>query len=254
MTTDKRQKLKKLLDVHKPGTVLLSSWLTEMGISRDLQTYYRRSGWLEAVGTGAFRRPGDEVAWQGGLYSLQVQARLPIHAGAMSALSMGGLAHYLRFRETVSLFSPPKTTLPTWFRNHDWGVSIQHSRTSFLPQDLGLMTHEEKTFTIAVATPERAILECLFLAPARLDLVECYQVMAGLVNLRPAIVQQLLEACSSIRVKRLFLYMAEKAEHPWLPLLDTARLQLGRGDRSIVIGGVYVGRHKITIPRELASL
>lgn len=254
MTTDNQQKLKKLLALHQPGTILLSSWLDEMGISYDLQTYYRRSGWLETVGRGAFKRPSEDVDWQGGVYSLQTQAKLPIHAGALTALALSGQAHYLRFGEVILLFFPLKTPLPAWFRNYDWGVSMQHVGTSFLPEDIGLMTYEVKTFSITISAPERAILECLYLAPARLDLVECYQVMEGLVNLRPSLLQQLLEVCRSIRVKRLFLYMADKASHQWWPLLDTAKLELGRGDRSIVRGGVYDVKYKISIPQELASL
>lgn len=253
MATQDEHKIKRLLDLHSPGTVLLPSWLEARGISRDLQAYYRRSGWLEAVGVGALKRPHEELTWQGGVHSLQIQAQLPVHIGAITALSMQGLAHYVRFGEAVYLFSPPKTTLPGWFRSRDWGVSINHINTKFLPVDLGLMTQEQKTFSISLATPERAMLECLYLAPDRLDLVECYQVMEGLVNLRPGLVRQLLEACSSVKVKRLFLYMADKAEHQWFEALDTAGLELGSGDRSVGRGGVYVSKYKISIPQELAQ-
>src|SRR5688572_1606900 len=123
MATDNKQKIKKLLSIHKPGTACLAAWLAAEGISRDLQTYYRRSRWLDSIGKGAFRRPDDKVNWQGGLHALQAQANSPIHAGAMTALSMQGLAHYLRFgRETAFLFAAPKTPLPAWFRNHDWNA------------------------------------------------------------------------------------------------------------------------------------
>jgi hypothetical protein len=36
------------------------------------------------------------------------------------------------------------------------------------------------------------------------------------LNLRPKLVQQLLEACSSVKVKRLFLYMADIPRAQWL--------------------------------------
>lgn len=255
MATNNEQKIKKLLGLHQPGTVCLAAWLEGFSISRNLQTYYRRSGWLEAIGKGAFKRPGDDVHWQGGLYTLQVQARLPIHVGAMTALSMQGLAHYLRLgTETVFLFSIPKKPLPAWFRNHDWNVVIRHIKTTVLPDTLGLTDREEKNFTIEMSGPERAILECLYLAPDEQDLLECYQVMEGLANLRPKLVQELLEACTSIQVKRLFLYMAEKANHQWLSFIDTSRLELGKGDRSVVKGGIYISKYRMTIPRELAAL
>ena len=114
MTTENEQKIKKLLTQHKPGTVCLAAWLESLGISHDLQKHYRKGGWLQSLGTGAFKRPGDNIQWQGGLYALQYQASLALHVGALTALSLQGLAHYFRLsqKEKVFLFSPTKTTLP----------------------------------------------------------------------------------------------------------------------------------------------
>lgn len=253
MSTQNEHKLKKVLDMHLPGTVVLAKWLQSMGISRELQKRYRQSGWLESVGTGAFRRSGEKVTWQGALYAMQTQAKLPIHAGALTALSMQGLAHYFRVsEETVFLFSPQQTLLPRWFKNYSWGYPVQHSKTSFLPQGLGLTVHEEKNFTINISAPERAILECLYLSPRKLDLIECYHLMEALSNLRPKVVQDLLEKCNSVKVKRLFLFMASKARHQWLNFIDQNRIDLGKGDRSVVSGGVYNSDFQISIPKELA--
>lgn len=255
MTTDNEHKIQKMLALHKQGTVSLASWLEGASISRDLQAYYRRSGWLAAIGKGAFVRPDDAVGWQGGLYALQAQAGLSIHAGAITALAMQGFAHYVRLgAEQVTLFALPKTPYPTWFKTYDWGTNIQLVRTSILPNDLGLMEHEEKTFSIRISTPERAILECLHLAPDAMDLVECAQVMEGMTTLRPKLLQPLLEQCSSIKVKRLFLYLASRAGHDWFKRLDTTKLELGRGDRTITRGGVYIAQHGITVPQALVQL
>jgi hypothetical protein len=255
MSTQKEPKIRKLLEQHTPGTVCLATWLESIGISRDLQKRYRKSGWLESVGTGAFKRPGDTVQWQGGLYALQTQAHLPVHAGAFTALSRRGLLHYARVaKETVFLFSPPKTTLPKWFKDYNWDSLVHHVKTSMLSETLGLTKHEEKTFTITISSPERAILECLYLTPNTLDLVECYHVLEGLTNLRPKMMQELLEACTSIKVKRLFLYMAEKAGHQWLSFIDRSKVSLGSGHRNLVKGGVHVAPFQINVPTELAAL
>lgn len=255
MTTNNKDKLKKLLDTHLPGTVYVASWLEDHGISRDLQKHYRKSGWLESAGTGAFKRPGEQVTWQGGLYALQVQSGLAVHAGALTALVLRGFAHYVRLgAETIFLFSPPKTNLPTWFRNRDWGQKIHHCKTSVLPSGLALADYQAGAFSIKISAPERAILECLHLAPDSVDLVECYQVMEGLTTLRPKLLQPLLEQCSSIKAKRLFLYMAEKARQDWLKDLDISKFDLGAGDRAITKGGVYVSRYGLTVPEELVKL
>lgn len=255
MSTQKFQKLNQFLSEHKPGTVCLASWLEQLGISRDLQKRYRGSGWLETVGPGAFKRPSDELHWQGALYTLQAQAVLPVHAGAITALSMQGLAHYLRTgAEEVFLFLPPGVNPPRWFKQADLKVFIRVVRTALFPPGIGLIEYESKTFNIWISTPERAILECLFLAPDDMDLVECYHLMEGMVNLRPKLLQELLEHCTSIKVKRLFLYMAKKAGHQWLQFLNAGPLDLGKGKRSLVKGGVFDAEFQITIPKELAEL
>jgi hypothetical protein len=255
MDTNNREKLKKLLDSHLPGTVYVVSWLEGRGISRDLQKHYRKSGWLETAGTGAFKRPGEQVTWQGGLYALQAQSGLAVHAGALTALALQGYAHYLRLgAETVFLFSPPKTSLPAWFKNRDWGQKIHHCKTSVLPPGLALADYQAGAFSIKISTPERAFLECLHLSPDTVDLVECYQVMEGLTTLRPKLLQPLLEQCGSVKVKRLFLYMAEKAGHDWFKRLDTTKFDLGAGARTVTKGGVYVSRYGLTVPEELVKL
>lgn len=253
MSTNSDSKLKKLLDLHTPGTVLLASWLEKQGISRSLQARYRRSGWLASVGSGAFKRPKEELTWQGGLRALQAQAGLQIHPGALTALTLHGFAHYLRLDPSiVFLFSARGVKLPAWFRKHDWGSALQHVPTSLLPLEVGLVDHEEKTFSIRLSAPERAMLECLYLAPQELDLQECFHVMEGLANLRPIVVQQLLEQCTSIKVKRLFLYLAERAGHQWLNFVNLSAVDLGNGVRSLCKGGVHVAKYNLVVPQSLA--
>ena len=255
MTTESEKKIRKMLSLHKQGTVCVAPWLEKQGISRDLQAYYRRSGWLQSLGTGAFIKPDDNVSWTGGLYALQEQLKTSIHAGAMTALSMQGMAHYVRMgAEKAYLFAPPKTKLPAWFKNHDWGAEIDFTATSLLPENVGLIEYEEKNYSIQISAPERAFLECLYLAPEKLDLVECYQVMEGLTTLRPKLLQSLLEQCGSIKVTRLFLYMATKAGHDWYKRLDQSQFNLGKGSRTITQGGVYVPEFQIIVPEELVKL
>ena len=255
MTTQKSTKINYLLSKHLPGTICIAPWLENQGISKDLQKHYRKSGWLEKIGTGAFKRPNDPIDWQGGLYTLQFQAELPIHVGAITALTMHGVTHYIRTtQEKIYLFSPPQTLLPLWFKKFDWANPIQHVRTSLLPEKIGLISHELKTFEIKISTPERAIIECLYLTPNELDLVECYQLFEGMTNLRPKYLQDTLQQCNSIKVKRLFLYMANKARHQWLKHLDTGKINLGKGKRSLVKKGIYNAEFQITLPEELVKL
>lgn len=255
MTTKKENKLKKLLEIHKPGMVLHASWLNQNGISRDLQHYYLRSGWLEALGTGAFKRTKDEITWESALSSVQAQSDISVHAGALTALTKQGFSHYFRLsKDNIYIFSDNKKNLPKWYLNYDWPNAIKFIRTSLLPKKIALMDFKEENYTLKISSPERAILECVHISPKYLDAVECYQILEGLSNLRPKLLQQLLEECNSIKVKRLFLYMAEKANHQWFNFLNVEKIDQGTGDRRIAKGGTYISKYKIVVPKALASL
>ncbi|MFO0911578.1 MAG: type IV toxin-antitoxin system AbiEi family antitoxin domain-containing protein [Pirellulales bacterium] len=248
------QKITKLLAGHRPGTLLLAKWLEKHGISRALQHRYLDSGWLESIGPGAFRRTGDEVTILGAVATLQQQADSQLHPGAITALELLGLAHYVRLAATnVWLFSPARKTLPSWLRNHDWKTDIRHYNTTFLPQHVGLQDHVIGSFQLRISSAERAAMECLYLAPDDMDLVEVREIFTGLSAMRPKLLQLLLEQCKSIKVKRLLLYLGDLTHAPWRQHIDRTRIDLGSGHRQLKPGGHYVSEYDLTIPEELAG-
>lgn len=254
MSTDNETKINQLLRSHSAGGVFLSAWLAKKGYSLDLQKRYRKSRWLAPIGTGAMIRAGEKVGYEGGLYALQAQAGMTIHPGGRTALAMQGKAHYLEMGAGKAvLFGNANEKLPTWFKKYDWGVEIEYHPTSFLPPKLGMIELETKTFSLRVSGPVRALMECLYLAPEKQELVECLELMEGLNNARPQLVQSMLEQCQSVKVKRLFLYLAEKVGHKWVEFLDLKKVDLGKGKRSLVKNGVLVPKYAITVPKELES-
>jgi hypothetical protein len=64
------------------------------------------------------------------------------------------------------------------------------------------------------------------------------------------VLQALLEACRSVKVKRLFLWAAESAGHEWFKRLAVDRLDLGKGKRSLYRGGRFDPRYRITVPKQ----
>jgi hypothetical protein len=252
MSTEKKTKINQLLRLQPSEVVFLSTWLSKQGYNLDLQKRYRNSHWLETIGTGAMIRAGDSVTYESALYALQNQAQSTIHPGGRTALSLQGRAHYLELSaKKVVLFGGAKEKLPTWFQKYDWEVAIDYHPTSFLPPEMGMVDVERKFFSLKVSGPVRALMECLYLAPEKQELLECYELMEGLNNVRPQLVQSLLEACRSVKVKRLFMYIAEKAGHDWVSYLNTEKINFGSGKRSIVENGVYITKYQITVPKNL---
>ena len=77
--------------------------------------------------------------------------------------------------------------------------------------------------------------------------------MESLTTLRPKLLQQLLETCTSQKVKRLFLYMAEKAGHPWFKALKLDAIEIGTSRLMASSTGKYISKYNMTIPKELAE-
>jgi len=75
--------------------------------------------------------------------------------------------------------------------------------------------------------------------------------MDGLTTLRPLQAQELLENCKSIKVKRLFLFFAEKVGHSWFKYIDIKKIDLGSGNRSLAKDGVLVSKYQLVVPKEL---
>lgn len=254
MNTERESKINTLLSTQPSGVVLCSAWLVEHGYSLDLQKQYKKSRWFDSIGTGALVRHGDQVDYLGGIYALQSQLGLGVHPAGKTALSLQGKSHYLDLStKKIQLFGGKDDSLPLWFKKRDWRLNVECKLTGFLPPELGLVEINHKGFKIKVSSPPRAVMECLYLAPNYQPLLEVFELMEGLNNLRPATVQKLLESCTSVKVKRLFLYLADKAGHEWFSYIKLDKVDLGTGKRAIVNDGVYVSKYQITVPKELEA-
>jgi hypothetical protein len=131
MTSAQSSKINQLLKKWPIGAVAVLSWLEQQGVYQQLIHEYEKTSWVRRVGRGAYARAGDKVEWPGGLYALQEQRGLSIHAGGKTALSMQGYAHYVPMGQgtTVVLFGPPNVKLPLWFKQYRWGVKIRYTTT-----------------------------------------------------------------------------------------------------------------------------
>ena len=202
-------------------------------------------------------KAGDPLLLSGALAALQnagtptlrgVQAN--VHIGGRSALELQGFGHYLQIgaKNETTVFVGGKTALPVWFENNDWGNKIKIYRVSlFRDETVGMMDFQDGELTMKISNTARAMMECLALCPERFPLAECFELMEGLGSLRPAKVQELLVSCKSVKVKRLFLYFAEKVNHSWFKYLDTSKIDIGAGKRSLVKGGVLAAKYGIVV-------
>jgi hypothetical protein len=104
---------------------------------------------------------------------------------------------------------------------------------------------------LTVSTPERAAIELVDELPNNESFDQIDALLGGMATLSPRRVQRLLEACTSVKVKRLFLFFAERHNHAWFKQLKLDRIDLGSGKRVLVEGGSLSPKYLITVPDSL---
>ncbi|KAB2311503.1 hypothetical protein F8A87_06780 [Betaproteobacteria bacterium SCN2] len=278
MSEHKSGKLNLLHDLLEEGLLAPTWWLEEHGYSRALIAKYAESGWLVSPARGVYRRPGPPLKWQHVVASLQLLAGCYLHVGGRTALVHHGMGHYVRMSgaETIYLYGPE--VLPAWvnklgleerfvarndamFNTLRARLDEQGTYVDFQGKPLGPSQYSEFglqqtawgpwEWWLLYSSNERAIFEVLQDVPAKESVYEADVLMQGLVNLRPNRVTALLKACASVKVKRLFLALAERHQHQWLKHLDLNDVDLGKGKRMLVPGGKLHPRYQITLPTDL---
>lgn len=250
------------------GFLLGSDWMSLNGISRQSAHQYAKSGWLEHVAHGVYRRPHSAqqpidptTDWKVLLLSLQWIMGYGVHLGGTSALNLEGYTHYLPLggKEDVYLYGD----VPKWVAKVPITATL-HQRPASLFKDraLGIDNAEfdvdgsdERAGTpwlwpIRSSCPERAILEALDELPDRESFHNLDMLFQSLTNLRPRVLTALLQSCRKVKVKRLFFVFADKHQHAWLKHVDRSVVDFGTGDRSLVKGGRLHSVYRITVPAE----
>jgi hypothetical protein len=251
-TSRKLSKINQVFRKWPKGTVATQDWLTEQGVSSKLAIWHVGSGWLARFGPRAFTQPDDQVDWRGGLYALQTQLGMTVHAGGVTSLELQGRSHFIPLGEKkmVILISDRPEQLPAWFKKHQWKDNVEHRCLSLFENVPKEATTQLDCggFKVAMSSAERAIMEQIHMAGSNNEIEHVLQLMEGLTTLRPQIAQELLESCRSAKVKRVFLWSAETAGHSWFNRLDLSRFDLGKGKRQIYKGGRLNQKYGITVP------
>ncbi|MBU1086589.1 MAG: type IV toxin-antitoxin system AbiEi family antitoxin [Candidatus Omnitrophica bacterium] len=254
MDRQNRSILNNLLRSWPRNTVAVSTWLNDHGVYRQLAGTYVKSGWIERIGQGAFKRSGESLDWSGGLYTLQRQLNMSVHPAGKTALELHGGAHYLPAnlkQAKIVLFGAKNEKLPRWFKNYKWEAVVRYVMTGLFGEntELGLTTFNFGNYEIKISSAERAVVELCYDVPIRESFDELDQIMSGLTTLRPRMVQELLEKCGSVKAKRLFMYLAEKHNHAWVKKLNPEKVNFGTGKRSLCNDGHYDSKYKIVVSR-----
>ena len=284
MSYQNRDKLNRLHRLLPEGLVADAAWFTRMGYPSPLRSRYVASGWLEPVVRGVFRRPLHvpgtaetvPLRWQHVVVSLQLVLERAIVVGGRTALELQGFAHYTSSAPPGEVHLYGDDGAPGWLGKlrMETAFVFHNARKLFRGEPIadgvvrlkavlagdgpdvvhGSLTWRrlgEVEWPLVLSTPERAALEVLDELPNKETFHQVDALMDGLASLSPRRVDALLRECRSVKVRRLFLWFAERAGHGWLEHVDREAVDLGSGKRMLAIGGKLDAKYGITVPEDL---
>lgn len=271
MTKLAHGKLNRLQELPE-GALVDAGWLERHGYSTSLRSQYVKAGWLNQPARRVYRRSHGPLDWKQVVISLQAFLDSPQTVGGKTALEERGFAHYLKQPTSViELYGPERP--PSWLNTLPMETKFRwHNSRRLFPDDTSLVRKEEAepafasnpslpggfmafsggvTWPLRLSSIERALLELLDELPNHESFHEVDMLMEGLSNLSPRRLQELLETCRSIKVKRLFFFFADRHQHAWLKHINRDKIDLGSGKRVLAKNGRLDATYGITVPEDL---
>lgn len=263
-----RNTLKYVLDQVPPGFLVDSQWLAANAVAKSSAHDYNRRGWLERVVRGVYRRPyphadaQDARNWKMAVLSAQWIMDYDFHVGGISALTLEGHNHYLGLGGDANVYL--YGGVPSWLPRLNVDAHfLLRRRQLFGSEPLGIddcdfnpAAHNAPSpwdWPLRRSSPERALFEALNELPDHESFHKVDMLFQGLAKLRPKRLTDLLRACRSVKVKRLFFLFADRHPHRWLAHIDRTQIDLGKGPRSLVEGGRYSAAYQLVVPAEFAA-
>lgn len=256
------------------GLPVTKQWLSKQAPDFDRHALDNliKSKQLTTLASGVYIRPGATLTWQGVVAALQTIFHTDLSVGGLSALELNGFAHYCHCRGNARSIFSAKTGCPLGYTPALPSVQfVRHSGLSSIGR-AGFVTWEydtnERTFMtggmlgqrasawpFTMSSPERAYLEVLNDVPGTISFEHANQLLQGMTTLSPRRMEQLLRKCTSVKVRRLFYWMAERHSYAWLNKLPKPealdQLGLGSGNRVLARGGRLDPKYRITVPEEM---
>ena len=243
-------KINRLLSEGTYGGLFFSEWLRNRGYSSQLMKRYRESGWFESLTNGVFFRRNEKLSALASIYTYNKQTAKSVRIAAHSALELHGFSHYIPMGKPKLIVSFDTVKPKEWVKSDKFDMSIVPFTTGIFDAPSTQLLRKDG-LELIVSTPEQAFLECLHLVPAHYNYMDLFYLMEQLTSLDPEGVQKALINTRSQRVKRIFLYMAEKAGHYWFNMLDTDSIGITASKLQLVEKGTYIPKYRITAPKEL---
>ncbi|MDO5614769.1 MAG: type IV toxin-antitoxin system AbiEi family antitoxin domain-containing protein [Cruoricaptor ignavus] len=245
-------------EIIPEGLIVTRSWLQDtMNLGKHTLDNLVKSGYLKSIQRGIYIRGAKKrTSWRSIVFSLQNIIKSDLLVGGLTALELKGYTHYIPVSGTEQIMLYGDANVPQWCNEYVLKATFyKHSQREIFAN----MNKEEiAKYTISISwedtqikavCPEMAILQVLRQVPNEISFEHAAELMQGMTSLSPRKLQALLEACTHIGIKRLFLFLANHYNYVWFTKLKIENIHLGSGKRMLVEGGELDKNYLITVPK-----
>lgn len=260
--------LERLPHLIPPQHLVTRRWLLSQGVTSHTADNWVKRGRLVVLRPGVYANPGSPLSWDSVVRSLQRMGS-DLVVGGITSLELQGRSHFepLAHEYHVNLYG--RDSLPRWingvgldarFRRHgttwlqadgspavsDDSYGLRYPFAVFLDEGAGLGR-------LRVSTVERAFFEVLSGVPKKTSFEHAELLLDGLPDLLPRRLNALLDRTRSVKVKRLFFWLARRQQHRWLKYVPEDNIDFGRGKRHLAQGGRLNKEYLITVPKDMSG-
>lgn len=245
-------------EIIPEGLIVTRSWLQDtMDLGKHTLDNLVKSDYLKSIQRGIYIRGAKKsTSWQSIVFTLQNIMESDLLVGGLTALELKGYTHYIPVLGVERIMLYGDDNLPRWC--NEYVLKAKFYKNSQREIFANMNKEEIAKYTISIswedieiktACPEMAILQVLRQVPNKVSFEHAAELMQGMTSLSPRKLQVLLEACTHIGVKRLFLFLANHYKYVWFTKLKTENIYLGSGKRMLVEGGELDKDYLITVPK-----
>jgi len=242
------------------GSIVTRQWLMEKAsLSKHAVDNLVKSHQLRRLSKGVYTRGSVRLSWQSIVCTLQSIMDTDYLVGGLTALELKGFSHYIPGSRKTIIHLYGNDKWPLWADELISEVTFVRHRRSELFATMDPATSRQYTLQVPwgggthelnISQPERACLEMMADVPNQISFEHAEQLFQGMTTLSPRALQRLLEDCTSIKTKRLFLWFATRHSLSWLAKIDQERIDLGSGNRVIAEKGELDKAYQITVPKQ----
>lgn len=154
----------------------------------------------------------DKDKWLRAIDIIQNKLKLDVYPGGYSAVTGWYHRHDAILKPTVeSLYGSEVDKIPDSILKGAWERKFYLFETDYFPKNLGVNRIKTRDYILRIPALERGLLEMVYNINIRLSIDTVFNYFSDLHYVDPKLFQRLLETCTSEKIKRIGLFLADES-------------------------------------------